>query len=74
MSSVSKYLPRKNTERVKVTESHRVIEVPLAHAAVATEAHLRAISIINDNEDADITFTPTMVRINLKAQRRCTTK
>lgn len=66
MSSVSKYLPKKKTERV--------IEVPLAHAVVATEAHLRAISIINDDEDVDITFTPTMVRINLKAQRRCTTK
>ena len=46
----------------------RVLEVPLSHAIDATEAHLRAISMINDDEDVDITFTPTMVRINLKKQ------
>ena len=41
----------------------RTIEVPLAHALDATEAHLRALSIINDNEDVTIEFTPTMVRM-----------
>jgi len=61
MSSVSKFLPKKKTSRV--------IEVPLAHAVVATEAHLRAISIINDDEDVSIEFTPTMVRVNLSKHK-----
>ncbi len=55
MPSESKFWPKKG----------RTLEVPLQHAVIATEAHLRALSIINDNEDADIEFTPTMVRINL---------
>lgn len=46
----------------------RTIEVPLGHAITATEAHLRALSVINDDEDVDIEFTPNMVRINLKKQ------
>jgi len=58
MTSESKYYkPRK--------KNVRTIEVPLAHAQVATEAHLRALSIINDDEDVNLEFTPTMVRINL---------
>lgn len=61
MSSDFKYLKRKKSERT--------IEVPLAHAIVATEAHLRAISIINDDEDVSIEFTPTMVRVNLSKHK-----
>ena len=57
MSSGEKFLKRK--------PKGRSIEVPLSHAIVATEAHLRALSIINDDEDATLEFTPTMVRINL---------
>lgn len=57
MSCGSKFLKRK--------PKSRTIEVPLSHATDATEAHLRALSIINDNEDATIEFTPTMVRINI---------
>jgi len=58
MISANKYYkPRKKNERC--------VEVPLEHAYVATEAHLRALSIIDDNEDVNLEFTPTMVRINL---------
>ncbi len=57
MSCGSKFLKRK--------PKGRLIEVPISHATVATEAHLRALSIINDDEDVTIEFTPTMVRINL---------
>lgn len=57
MSCGSKFLPKK----VK----GRILEVPLAHAVVATEAHLRALSVINDDEEVTLEFTPTMVRINL---------
>jgi hypothetical protein len=58
MISANKYYkPKKKTERY--------VEVPLEHAYVATEAHLRALSIIDDNEDVNLTFTPTVVRINL---------
>lgn len=46
-------------------KASRTIEVPISHAQVATEAHLRAISMINDDEDATITFTPDMVRITI---------
>lgn len=56
MSSESKFWKKKG----------RTLEVPLAHAIMATEAHLRALSIINDDEEVDLTFTPDMVRINLK--------
>ena len=49
MTSASKYYkPRK--------KNGRAIEVPLAHAIAATEAHLRAISIINDDEDVTMEF------------------
>lgn len=57
MSCGSKFLKRK--------PKGRTIEVPIAHAEMATEAHLRALSIINDDEDVNLEFTPTMVRINL---------
>lgn len=58
MTSASKYYkPRK--------KNGREIEVPLAHAMTATEAHLRALSIINDDEDVTITFTPDIVRVNI---------
>ena len=58
MTSASKYYkPRK--------KNVRTIEVPLAHAHDATEAHLRALSIINDDEDVQLEFTPNMVRINI---------
>jgi len=43
----------------------REIEVPIAHAVAATEAHLRALSMINDDEEVHIEFTPDMVRITL---------
>jgi hypothetical protein len=56
------YKPRK--------KNGRTFEVPLAHAIDATEAHLRALCIINDDEDATITFTPDMVRINLTKEKR----
>jgi hypothetical protein len=56
MSSARKFWPSKKKERT--------IEVPLSHAIVATEAHLRALSLINDNEDVTLEFTPDMVRIN----------
>ena len=64
MISGSKYYkPRK--------KNVRVLEVPLAHAYAATEAHLRALSIINDDEDITLEFTPDMVRINTsKGQTR----
>ena len=58
MISANKYYkPRK--------KNGRTLEVPLAHAIVATEAHLRALSMINDDEDVTLEFTPDMVRINL---------
>ncbi len=58
MSSGEKFLKRK--------PKGRSIEVPLSHAVVATEAHLRALSMINDNEDVtDMEFTPTMVRFTI---------
>lgn len=58
MTSASKYYkPRK--------KNGRVVEVPLAHAYAATEAHLRGLSIINDNEDVTMEFTPDMVRVNI---------
>ena len=58
MISASKYYkPRK--------KNTRVLEVPLAHAYAATEAHLRALSVINDDEDINLEFTPDMVRINI---------
>ena len=62
MTSASKYYkPRK--------KNGRAIEVPLAHAMTATEAHLRALSIINDDEDVTMEFTPDMVRINLHKEK-----
>lgn len=62
MTSASKYYkPRK--------KNGRTLEVPLAHAMVATEAHLRALSMINDDEDVTMEFTPTMVRINLSKEK-----
>lgn len=58
MTSASKYYkPRK--------KNVRVIEVPLYHAQVATEAHLRGLNMINDDEDINLEFTPSMVRINI---------
>lgn len=58
MTSGSKYYkPRK--------KNARVIEVPLYHAHVATEAHLRGLNMINDDEDINLEFTPDMVRINI---------
>lgn len=59
MKSENKFWPSKK-------KKERTIEVPLSHAIAATEAHLRALSIINDNEDVDLEFTPEMVRITLK--------
>ena len=59
MPSVSKFWKKK---------AGRSIEVPLEHAVVATEAHLRAISMINDDEDCTIEFTPSFIRINLTKQ------
>lgn len=62
MISANKYYkPRKKIGRV--------LEVPLAHAHDATEAHLRALSMINDDEDVTLEFTPDMVRINLTKQK-----
>lgn len=62
MISASKYYkPRK--------KAGRTLEVPLAHATAATEAHLRALSLINDDEDVTIEFTPDMVRINLTKEK-----
>jgi hypothetical protein len=58
MSSGNKFWPSK-------TKNGRTLEVPIQHAIDATEAHLRALSLINDNEEVTIEFTPTMVRINL---------
>lgn len=59
MPSANKYYkPRK--------KNGRVVEVPLAHAIAATESHLRALSIINDDEDVQLEFTPDMVRINIQ--------
>lgn len=67
MNSANRYYkPRK--------KNGRCVEVPLAHAIVATEAHLRALSIIDDNEDVSIEFTPDMVRINLTKEGRTRTK
>jgi hypothetical protein len=57
MISAGKYYKRK--------KNARVLEVPLYHALVATEAHLRGLNIINDNEDINLEFTPDMVRINI---------
>lgn len=58
MISANKYYkPRK--------KNGRAVEVPLAHAITATEAHLRALSIINDDEDVTMEFTPDMVRLNI---------
>lgn len=51
-------------------KANRSIEVPIAHAAVATEAHLRALSMINDDEDVTIEFTPDIVRITLTKQKQ----
>ena len=59
MTSESKFWPSKK-------KKGRVLEVPIQHAIDATEAHLRALSLINDNEEVNIEFTPTMVRINLR--------
>lgn len=58
MPSENKFWPSKK-------KKGRVLEVPLQHAKDATEAHLRALSFINDDEDVSLEFTPTMVRINL---------
>lgn len=60
------YKPRK--------KNVRTIEVPLAHAYAATEAHLRALSIINDDEDITLEFTPSMVRINTTKEGRARVK
>jgi hypothetical protein len=60
MTSASKFWPSK--------KKARTIEVPLSHAIVATEAHLRALSLINDDEDVTLEFTPDMVRVNLNKQ------
>lgn len=57
MTSANKFWPSKKKERT--------IEVPLSHAVVATEAHLRALSLINDDEEVTIEFTPDVVRVNL---------
>lgn len=63
MISAGKYYkPRKKTARV--------IEVPLYHALVATEAHLRGLNMINDDEDINLEFTPDMVRINITKEKR----
>jgi hypothetical protein len=62
MTSASKYYkPRK--------KSGRVIEVPLAHATSATESHLRALSIINDDEEVTMEFTADMVRLNITKEK-----
>ena len=58
MTSANKFWPSKK-------KSERTLEVPLSHAVVATEAHLRALSLINDDEDVTLEFTPDMVRINI---------
>lgn len=58
MSSGNKFWPSKK-------KNDRQIEVPIQHAIDATEAHLRALSLINDDEEVTLEFTPTMVRINL---------
>ena len=52
----------------------RTLEVPLAHAHDATEAHLRALCIINDDENATLEFTPDMVRISLTKEGRTRSK
>lgn len=56
------YKPRK--------KNGRTLEVPLAHAHAATEAHLRALSLINDDEDVNLEFTPDIVRINITKEKR----
>jgi hypothetical protein len=66
LSSGKRSMPSEN--RFWKKNQHRTIEVPISHAATATEAHLRALSMINDDEDADITFTPDMVRITITKQ------
>lgn len=47
----------------------RTIEVPLSHAAAATEAHLRALSVINDDEDVNLEFTENMVLITVNKHK-----
>lgn len=67
MISAGKYYkPRK--------KNGRTLEVPLAHAFAATEAHLRALSMINDDEDVTLEFTPTMVRIKLTKEGKARTQ
>lgn len=46
----------------------RKIEVPIAHAAAATEAHLRALSAIRDDEDVTIEITPDCVLVHITKQ------
>lgn len=67
MISGSKYYkPRK--------KNARTLEVPLYHAHVATEAHLRGLNMINDDEDINLEFTPDMVRINITKEGRTRSK
>lgn len=57
MPSANRFWKKKSNERV--------LEIPIAQAVYATETHLRALSMINDDEEVTLEFTPTMVRINL---------
>lgn len=61
MSSGNKFYKRK--------KNVRILEVPLYHAQVATEAHLRGLNMINDDEDINLEFTPDMVRINITKEK-----
>ena len=67
MISASKYYkPRK--------KNVRVLEVPLAHAYAATEAHLRALSIINDDEEVSLEFTSDLVKISVVNEKKAIRK
>jgi hypothetical protein len=61
----SEKLSTRSANKFWKKKANRSIEIPIAHAVTATEAHLRALSIINDDEDVNITFTPDMVRIDI---------
>lgn len=59
------YKPKKNV---------RLLEVPLAHAHAATEAHLRALSIINDDEEVSLEFTSDLVKISVVNEKKAIRK
>lgn len=67
MISANKYYkPRK--------KNGRTLEVPLAHAFAATEAHLRALSIINDDEEVSLEFTSDLVKISVVNEKKAIRK